>query len=403
MRILRTLLVATIVVSASIQSAHAGVVAECVFDEGTGVVTVTPLEDVPSAWIIRREGDAITAGGDTCGGATVTSVDAIEVDSASGIDVEVWLDGGPFAPGKTVEVDGSSEIEFTFSGGASTYVTFRGTTGADHVSAGMTVGDDLPALNLNADEAIPDVDVAFLDQPEVLWVLLLEGDDSYSEWGIGDEAQPLWAGAHVVAGGPGDDVVSPAMSDEPNPIFSGGAGTDTLSFRPVPTGCDVSAYGGTGLLAGSLPTCHGGLSFGRFERFEGHAGVDWLGGDGGDDVVLAYGGDDLIFADPGDDTLNGGRGRDVGIWIQTGRVRVDLRDGTALLGTRWTQTVRGIEDLVGSALNDVLIGNGADNTIQGEGGDDLLLGKGGIDELYGGDGHDTCDVGLPGAGEFANC
>lgn len=393
-----------LVVLVSPVPSSAGITTECAFDEGTGVVTITPLEDVPSIWLIRREGDAITANGDTCGGATVTSVDAIDVDNASDIDVQVWLDGGPFAPGRTSEGDGSSEIEFTFAGGTTTHVTFRGTTGADHLSAGMTVGDDMPALNLNADEVTPDVDVTFLDQPEVLWVELLEGDDSYSEGGIGDETLPLWMGAHLVLGGEGDDTIQPAFSGQPDPIFYGGAGTDVLSFSWMPTGCEVTALllQHEGSIAGD--GCGtGSFAFRGFERFVGHTGVDRLGGSGGDDIVRTRGGNDLLFASPGNDTLIGGAGRDVGIWIETGRVRVDLRDGTALLGTKWAQTLAGIEDLVGSGFDDLLIGDGKHNTIQGEGGDDVLLGKGGIDELHGGEGSDSCDVGLPGVGEFADC
>ncbi len=54
-------------------------------------------------------------------------------------------------------------------------------------------------------------------------------------------------------------------------------------------------------------------------------------------------------------------------------------------------TLISIENVVGSALADMLIGNAADNALAGGAGDDLLQGLGGADVLDGGAGLDTAD------------
>ncbi|WP_439577096.1 M10 family metallopeptidase C-terminal domain-containing protein [Elioraea sp.] len=58
-------------------------------------------------------------------------------------------------------------------------------------------------------------------------------------------------------------------------------------------------------------------------------------------------------------------------------------------------TLANIENLIGSAFDDVLIGNDGPNTLWGGAGNDLLDGGAGRDVLYGGDGNDTL---LGGAG-----
>jgi Ca2+-binding RTX toxin-like protein len=392
--------------------AGAGVpVGECSFDAGNGVLTVTPA---PAA-VIYREGDGIKVDDDTCDGATVTTVDTIDVTVVTaGDDLEIRLNTGPFAPGKTDEGDGSSEIEFTMSGEAPDLM-IRGTTGADHFAAamgpapaglGIENAADFPAFDLNADEATPDIDVTLLT-PGNTSIQLLPGDDTYSGAGIGD-APPIFFDVSGVTGGGGDDLIAPGYGGGlAGSIYVGSGGSDTFSFDWLPVGClPVAIPTTTGsIVAAHGMTCDGAAQFAyaKFERFVGHAGSDWFGGDTGDDVVMTRGGDDRLFAGGGDDVLDGGPGHDIGIWTETGRVEADLRTGKALVGA-WTQILIGLEDLIGSPNNDVLVGDGRDNRIGGEAGDDILRGKGGIDDLNGGGGVDACDIGLPGSGETViNC
>lgn len=414
MRLVRTfLIVAAVVGMLSLTPAQAGVpVGECSFDAGSGVLTVTPAPEV----VIYREGDGIKVDNETCGGATVTTVDTIAVNVVTaGDDVEIWLAGGPFAPGTTNEGDGSSEIEFTVSGAAPDLV-IRGTTGADHFAAamgpapaGLAIANtaDLPAFDLNADEATPDIDVTLVT-PGNTYIQLLPGDDTYSGAGIGG-APPISFDVSGVSGGSGDDRIAPGYGGGlSGSAYVGSGGNDTLSFDWLPVGCLPVAVPTT---AGSIVGAHGmtcdgtaQFAYAKFERFIGHAGSDWFGGDTGDDVLLTRGGADQLFGGGGNDTLNGGPGRDIGVWIETGKVEADLRLGIAVVGS-WTQTLERLEDLYGSPKSDLLIGDGRGNRIAGDDGNDTLRGKGGFDALDGGGGTDLCEPGLPGAGYEAviNC
>src|SRR5262249_25826156 len=67
---------------------------------------------------------------------------------------------------------------------------------------------------------------------------------------------------------------------------------------------------------------------------------------------------------------------------------VRLTDAQAT-GGGGTDTLTGIEDLVGSAFGDTLVGNASDNALRGGAGDDLLSGLGGNDTFDGGAGIDT--------------
>lgn len=372
----------------------------CAFDEGTGVVTVAPAPLSPP-YVIERSGDAIAVNGEACGDATVTTTETIEIVEADAIPVVVSLAGGPFAPGASGEADGSPEIEFDFVG-YSPDVTFAGSSGDEHLTAGGTPDPEDLSLNLNAAEPTQDVDVTFEIPPPDLTIQLGGGDDTYSETGIGEVALPLVAAAPTVRGGAGTDVMELAYGTHRS--YLGGSGSDTLSFAGLLAVCVPITRDGEGSIAVEASPCAGGdFVFSGFERFIGHAGTDRLGGDGGQDRIFTRGGDDVLYASDGRDVLDGGTGRDLGDWSSTGRVRVDLAEGSARVEGTWLQSVVGVEDLEGSAKNDVLAGNARENDISGGDGDDTILGRGGIDVLWGDGGFDTCDAGLPGGGETVFC
>src|SRR5262249_52277246 len=96
---------------------RAGPFATCTFDAGAAKVTVTVTNNSSSIEIadIVRQGDAIVMNASPCGAATVNNTDTIEVKPANNGVQSVFVDesGGPFAPGKTAEASGVSEIEFT--------------------------------------------------------------------------------------------------------------------------------------------------------------------------------------------------------------------------------------------------------------------------------------------------
>ncbi|WP_374371118.1 cadherin-like domain-containing protein [Dongia sp.] len=157
-------------------------------------------------------------------------------------------------------------------------------------------------------------------------------------------------------------------------FFTGGAGNDTL---------DASEAGGPAFITGS-------------------AGDDTITGSANDDQVFAGGGDDVIVGGHGggNDFYDGGDDDDTLVYASTDEgVIVDLANGTAF-GDKdiGTDTLAGIENVVGGSGNDALIGNTENNELSGAGGADLLFGGGGDDYLAGGEsGHYIGGAGNDGA------
>jgi len=101
--------------------------------------------------------------------------------------------------------------------------------------------------------------------------------------------------------------------------------------------------------------------------------------------------ENILNGGGGSDTLDGRQGSDTASYENDGgRVFVTLRDGadgTAtqtitvnnLLISVGTDTLRSIENVRGSAFNDVITGNSDDNTLDGRGGIDQMTGRGGDD------------------------
>ena len=150
----------------------------------------------------------------------------------------------------------------------------------------------------------------------------------------------------------------------------------------------------------------GNLSIGPgtiIERFNAGSGHDtvigneaanFLEGHHGNDTLVGGAGDDWLVGGPGADRLDGGAGDDgvSYLWSEPG-VRVDLGAGEAAGGDADGDTLRGIEDLRGSAHDDALTGSDASNSLLGRDGNDTLSGGAGDDWLYGGAGADRLDGG----------
>ncbi|SEJ27527.1 S-layer family protein, partial [Pseudomonas sp. NFACC07-1] len=152
-----------------------------------------------------------------------------------------------------------------------------------------------------------------------------------------------------------------------------------------------------------------GISYQAGHTLTGTSGDDVLLASNGDNILNAGDGNDVLSAGSGNNTLNGGAGNDL-LYSGTGN---DLLDGgtgndtvsyahatsavTVNLGLlaaqntlgAGTDTLIGIENLVGSNFNDTLTGDGASNRLDGGLGHDVLNGGGGDDLLIGGLGNNT--------------
>lgn len=118
-------------------------------------------------------------------------------------------------------------------------------------------------------------------------------------------------------------------------------------------------------------------------------GNDTIHGMAGDDTIHAGFGNDTIFGGPGADVIYGEGGIDtVSYGAAVSAVNVNLSTGLAT-GGGGSDTLSGIEGVIGSDFADTLTGSSADELLHGGDGNDVIAGGGGADVLDGGYGDDT--------------
>ena len=351
----------------------------CVFDEPTGVLQVTLVSSASA--VIMRETDAITLDAAPCGTATVTGTETILVTGTGQgqpDDLTLDLSGGPFAPGLSAETDGGDpeiEIDVALPGGGS--LAIAGGPSDDVVTLGEA------GANLNAGEAVGDADVTLSGGEFV--IAGHEGSDTLSVAGGDGTGGP--APAATVEGGAGDDTVAGAAGGS---SLDAGEGVDTMDYSAATdVSADLSSGIGQPVTGGTADTLTG------FENLVGSAGNDRLVGDDGPNLLAGGLGDDSLEGLGGDDVLNGGQGQDVlDLSLADQSVEVDLAEGTAT--GQGTDTLDGIESVIGSENGDTLRGSADDNVLRGGKGADEVRGNAGRDWIGGGRGNDLLFGGADG-------
>ena len=154
----------------------------------------------------------------------------------------------------------------------------------------------------------------------------------------------------------------------------------------------VAALEGGGIAVSWSTDSQDGSSWGVYQRVYLPTPRD-LQGSAGNDVLHGGEGDDTLQGFAGADKLDGGAGTDTADYSASGsRVTVDLSatgENAAQSGDADGDSLANIENLVGSAHDDVLTGDGGTNVLSGAEGDDTLEGKAGADVLDGGGGSDA--------------
>jgi len=181
------------------------------------------------------------------------------------------------------------------------------------------------------------------------------------------------AASNQLSGGAGDDVLDGGAG---NDRLDGGGSADTASFASASAGVTASLITGAAGGAGSDTLI-------AIENLTGSAFADMLTGDTGANILAGGSGDDLLLGGAGNDALVGGAGVDTSSYAGAAKaVTVNLATGLAT-GGAGSDTLTGIENLVGSALNDILTGDAGANLIDGGAGlgADRLNGGGGIDTV----------------------
>jgi len=117
------------------------------------------------------------------------------------------------------------------------------------------------------------------------------------------------------------------------------------------------------------------------DTIRGGFGNDALTGGVGNDQLYGDQGDDVLTGGEGDDRIDGGVGNDTASYAgATGAVTVSLlATGAQNTGSAGTDTLIGIENLIGSDYNDTLTGSAGDNVIDGGAGADSMAGGAGND------------------------
>lgn len=230
----------------------------------------------------------------------------------------------------------------------------------------------------------------------------LDGSDSLIG-GLSDVdrfGQPIYLDGDNFSGGAGNDLLDGAFGD------------DTADFTSAVTGVTVDLVSGTATGEGAdrLVSIEDVNGSGYDDNLVGDEGANALAGRAGDDVLTGAGGDDTLVGGSGDDVYDGGEGRDeIDFATSRAAITADLSGGT--ISGEGTDTVTGVEDLLGSTKPDTFIGDDGENylvgrtghdTLDGGEGDDIILGlkgddairgAGGNDMLYDGDHNDTVEGG----------
>ncbi len=202
---------------------------------------------------------------------------------------------------------------------------------------------------------------------------------------------------NVLIGGGGDDTLSGGVAAD---AMHGGTGIDTLDYSLSPNGVDVRLFSGAaaggsanGDTYSSIENIIGAAT--KTDTLAGDANANSIWGGGGNETITGRENTDTLFGEAGNDTLLGGADSDIligGIGADTlgggsqddtadysasdAGVTVNLQTGAGSGGHAQGDVLVSIEDVIGSAFNDVIIGknNVWDNVFDGRGGNDTYTG-----------------------------
>ncbi|KPK77594.1 MAG: hypothetical protein AMJ79_02710, partial [Phycisphaerae bacterium SM23_30] len=189
-------------------------------------------------------------------------------------------------------------------------------------------------------------------------------------------------GDDTLRGGAGDDTLKGNAGDD---LLVGEEGADTVTYADAEQGVvvDLTQAAANESMATAQDTIGAGSDkLVTVENIVGSGHNDTLIGDNGNNVLSGDDGDDTLEGLGGDDLLTGGEGSDTASYAKANSpVYVDL----GILGSQQTGGSTGsdilaeIENLTGSAGDDILIGDSGNNILTGGAGGDTLKGKSGAD------------------------
>ncbi|NET20297.1 MULTISPECIES: hypothetical protein [unclassified Okeania] len=231
----------------------------------------------------------------------------------------------------------------------------------------------------------------------------------------------------------GNDLV---IGNAGNDNFDGGAGTDVVSYLRDPNAVEVNLATNTATdgfdATDQIFNIENVVGSEFNDNITGdddanivtaEAGDDDVKGGAGDDELYGQTDNDLLKGEQGNDLIDGGDDNDTvsydnspnGVVVNINEQQdyenpggyqhttivtdkpiptdtepdFTIEKGTAQDGFGTIDTLKNLENIIGSEFNDVLIGNEKDNRIEGLAGDDIMVGNAGDDQLDGGNDNDT--------------
>jgi Ca2+-binding RTX toxin-like protein len=197
--------------------------------------------------------------------------------------------------------------------------------------------------------------------------------------------------ADTLAGFDGDDILIGGAGAD---VLDGGAGNNTASYSTAAAGL-FAGLEEAGFNSGDAL----GDTYNAIDNLEGSAFNDFLYGSSHANRLSGGAGNDVLVGKGAGDSFFGGTGIDTVSYDSSDAVRADLLSPATNTGDAVGDTYSSIENLEGSAFDDILLGNNSANVLRGSSypnltsGNDRLYGRGGNDTLEGNDGDDRLDGG----------
>lgn len=203
-----------------------------------------------------------------------------------------------------------------------------------------------------------------------------------------------------------DDTIVAISGNDGSDVIDGGQGTDTVDYTAVANNISVTLAGSTvatvTIVGGDNDTIVNVENFiggSGNDVITGSSGNNYLNGGLGNDTLIGGAGNDILTDSSGNNTFVGGAGNDTingtgatSSWLdysldgitEGAATNLNTTINQAISTNRGNDIITGINNITGSAYNDIFYGNSSINTINGGSGNDTIEGYGGNDILDGG-------------------
>jgi Ca2+-binding RTX toxin-like protein len=291
----------------------------------------------------------------------------------------------------------------TLSGGLGNDL-LDGGAGLDSMSGGA--GNDAYVVDASGDRV---VEASGMGEDEVRTSLssYVLGQNLERLIGLSSTGQVLTGNllANTLQGGAGADILDGGLG---NDLMDGGAGIDTVTFASSAAGISIRLGAalaqdtGAGMdsvrrIENVIGSAHNDVLLGSTgsNRLHGARGNDEISAGRGRDVLLGGAGADILDGGLGDDLMDGGAGIDT-VSFASSAAGVSIRLGATIAQKTGSgmDSLRRMENVIGSAHDDVLLGSIGNNRLHGARGNDQLSGGRGQDALEGGVGADILNGGF---------